>query len=72
MLLSTGKATSLILFCWVYAIGWSLTPFFGWGKYIPEGILDSCSFDYLTRDTAVLLKHVKNNNISLFITIIIP
>jgi r-opsin len=53
MLPSTGKATSLILFCWVYAIGWSLTPFFGWGKYIPEGILDSCSFDYLTRDTMV-------------------
>ena len=40
--------------------------------YFFISILDSCSFDYLTRDTAVLLKHFKNNNISLFITIIIP
>ncbi len=43
----------LILFCWAYAIVWSIPPFIGWGKYIPEGILDSCSFDYLTRDDRV-------------------
>merc|ERR1712228_730242 len=24
--------------------------FFGWGKYIPEGILDSCSYDYISQD----------------------
>nr|CAH0102306.1 unnamed protein product [Daphnia galeata] len=48
------KAASLILFCWAYAIGWSIPPFVGWGKYIPEGILDSCSFDYLTRDSATV------------------
>jgi len=48
--LTAGKAMVFILFSWAYAIGWSLPPFFGWGKYIPEGILDSCSFDYLTRD----------------------
>jgi r-opsin len=36
--------------CWIYAIGWSILPYFGFGRYIPEGILDSCSFDYLTRD----------------------
>ncbi|XP_046634669.1 compound eye opsin BCRH2-like [Daphnia pulicaria] len=49
-----GRAALFILFCWVYAIGWSIPPFVGWGKYIPEGILDSCSFDYLTRDTATI------------------
>ena len=49
-----GKSVFLIGFCWTYAIGWSLPPFFGWGRYIPEGILDSCSFDYLTRDFSVL------------------
>lgn len=48
-----GKATTLIMFCWIYAIGWSIPPFVGWGKYIPEGILNSCSFDYLTRDVQV-------------------
>lgn len=51
----------LILFCWAYAIVWSIFPFVGWGKYIPEGILDSCSFDYLTRDDRV---NNKTNSIS--------
>jgi hypothetical protein len=36
---SLEKAASLILFCWAYAIGWSIPPFVGWGKYIPEGYL---------------------------------
>lgn len=43
----------LISFCWIYATAWSILPYFGFGRYIPEGILDSCSFDYLTRDTMV-------------------
>ena len=46
----TGKSMVIILFCWAYAAFWNSTPFFGWGKFIPEGILNSCSFDYLTRD----------------------
>nr|BAG80976.1 opsin [Triops granarius] len=50
--MTSKRATILIAFCWAYAIGWSLPPFFGWGRYIPEGILDSCSFDYLTRDSS--------------------
>lgn len=50
------KAAGLILFCWSYAILWSIFPFIGWGRYIPEGILDSCSFDYLTRDERVFGK----------------
>ncbi|XP_071516882.1 compound eye opsin BCRH1-like [Panulirus ornatus] len=48
--LTQGKAVVMCLFCWCMAIGWALPPFFGWGKYIPEGILDSCSYDYLTQD----------------------
>ena len=35
--LTKGKATMMALFAWMYAIGWSIPPFFGWGKYIPEG-----------------------------------
>ena len=50
------KACGLVLFCWLYAIGWNIPPFVGWGRYIPEGILDSCSFDYLSRDAMVTLK----------------
>ncbi|XP_064091417.1 compound eye opsin BCRH2-like [Macrobrachium nipponense] len=48
--LTMGKAVIMCLFCWAMAIGWALPPFFGWGKYIPEGILDSCSYDYLSQD----------------------
>ncbi|XP_076030487.1 compound eye opsin BCRH2-like [Oratosquilla oratoria] len=48
--LTKGKSFMYILFCWAYSIGWSIPPFFGWGAYIPEGILDSCSYDYLSRD----------------------
>lgn len=47
--LTFGKAMGMIAFIWAYSIGVSIPPLFGWGAYIPEGILDSCSFDYLTR-----------------------
>merc|ERR1719391_1825747 len=48
--LTMGKAFGMLIFTWAYAIGVSIPPFFGWGRYIPEGILDSCSFDYLSKD----------------------
>ncbi|XP_004483276.1 melanopsin [Dasypus novemcinctus] len=31
---------------WLYALAWSLPPFFGWSAYVPEGLLTSCSWDY--------------------------
>jgi len=46
--LTTGKSILWILFCWIYAIGWSIPPFFNWGSYIPDGVLDFCSYDYLS------------------------
>ncbi|KAM4728768.1 melanopsin-like [Anableps anableps] len=33
---------------WVYSLGWSLPPFFGWSAYIPEGLQTSCSWDYMS------------------------
>nr|ADQ01810.1 opsin protein [Leptuca pugilator] len=48
--LTTGKAVAGALLSWIIAVGCALPPFFGWGKYILEGILDSCSYDYLTQD----------------------
>ncbi|XP_066962912.1 compound eye opsin BCRH2-like [Macrobrachium rosenbergii] len=48
--MTSGKAFFLILLCWAYAIVVSIWPFFGWNAYIPEGILTSCSFDYITQD----------------------
>merc|ERR1712212_1242060 len=43
--LTQGKAGMMVLFTWVIGIGMALGPFFGWGKYIPEGILDSWSYN---------------------------
>ncbi|XP_071516834.1 compound eye opsin BCRH1-like [Panulirus ornatus] len=60
--LTMGKAALMCLFCWAMAVGWALPPFFGWGRYIPEGILDSCSYDYLTQDW-----NTKSYNISIFV-----
>merc|ERR1712071_269239 len=48
--LTQGKAMAMCMFCWIMAIGWCIPPFFGWGGYSLEGILDTCSFDYLTQD----------------------
>ncbi|KAK8388981.1 hypothetical protein O3P69_020745 [Scylla paramamosain] len=48
--ISSSKAFIMILFCWGYATAVSIWPFFGWNAYIPEGILTSCSFDYISRD----------------------
>nr|AMH38606.1 opsin Rh1 [Platyeriocheir formosa] len=48
--LTQGKATFMCALAWIISVGWSLPPFFGWGSYTLEGILDSCSYDYFTRD----------------------
>jgi len=48
--LSQGKAMIMVLFTWAYAIAVSCPPLFGWGRFTLEGILDSCSFDYLSLD----------------------
>lgn len=37
---------------WIYSATFASLPLFGAGKYVPEGYLTSCSFDYLSDDTA--------------------
>lgn len=53
--MTSKKAILFISFCWFWSISWSIMPYFGFGRYIPEGILDSCSFDYLTRDDTTMI-----------------
>jgi len=48
--LTFGKAGAMVLFVWLYSVGVSTPPLYGWGRFTLEGILDSCSFDYLSRD----------------------
>ncbi|XP_069046908.1 melanopsin-like [Lepisosteus oculatus] len=45
----TLKRAGLILVgVWCYSLGWSLPPFFGWSAFVPEGLLTSCTWDYMT------------------------
>lgn len=36
---------------WFYSATFASLPLLGIGKYVPEGYLTSCSFDYLSEDT---------------------
>ncbi|XP_045496087.1 opsin-2-like [Colias croceus] len=47
--LSRGKVLLMIICIWIYTTPWSLMPLFRvWGRFVPEGYLTSCTFDYLT------------------------
>ncbi|XP_045593902.1 opsin, ultraviolet-sensitive [Procambarus clarkii] len=42
-------ARKLILVVWAYCSVLALPPLFGWSAYVPEGLLTSCSWDYISR-----------------------
>uniref|UniRef100_A0AAU8BD76 Short wavelength-sensitive opsin n=1 Tax=Conopomorpha sinensis TaxID=940481 RepID=A0AAU8BD76_9NEOP len=45
------QAWLLILFTWCWATPFTVLPMFRiWGRYVPEGFLTTCSFDYFTDD----------------------
>uniref|UniRef100_A0A4W5NYG0 Opsin 4a (melanopsin) n=1 Tax=Hucho hucho TaxID=62062 RepID=A0A4W5NYG0_9TELE len=46
--LSKKRALLVLVAAWSYSLGWSLPPFFGWSAYVPEGLLTSCTWDYVT------------------------
>ncbi|KAM6996902.1 melanopsin-A [Tautogolabrus adspersus] len=46
--LSKKRALLILSAAWTYSLGWSLPPFFGWSAYVPEGLLTSCTWDYMT------------------------
>ncbi|XP_068166740.1 melanopsin-A-like [Antennarius striatus] len=46
---SSKRRTALaILMVWLYSLAWSLAPLIGWSSYIPEGLMTSCTWDYVT------------------------
>nr|APY20540.1 ultraviolet sensitive opsin [Tenthredo koehleri] len=48
--LSRGQVMLFIIVIWIYTLPWALMPAMGvWGRYVPEGYLTSCTFDYLTQ-----------------------
>ncbi|XP_068901576.1 opsin, ultraviolet-sensitive-like isoform X2 [Tenebrio molitor] len=47
--LTRTKALVMIIGIWIYTIPWAVLPLLEiWGRFVPEGFLTSCSFDYLT------------------------
>uniref|UniRef100_A0A8C4QE88 Opsin 4a (melanopsin) n=1 Tax=Eptatretus burgeri TaxID=7764 RepID=A0A8C4QE88_EPTBU len=46
--LTKRNAVVAMLFVWMFSIGWSLPPIFGWSSYAPEGLMTSCTWDYIT------------------------
>ncbi|KAK3090801.1 hypothetical protein FSP39_014755 [Pinctada imbricata] len=46
------KIISISVSIWVYSSLWAIAPLFGWGSYILEGSLTSCTFDFFTRTTS--------------------
>uniref|UniRef100_A0A4W3ICZ5 Opsin 4xb n=1 Tax=Callorhinchus milii TaxID=7868 RepID=A0A4W3ICZ5_CALMI len=46
---TTKKNTlKVIILVWLYSLAWSLPPLLGWSSYIPEGLMTSCTWDYVT------------------------
>ncbi|CAL1269285.1 unnamed protein product [Larinioides sclopetarius] len=48
------KSVGLVLFIWAWSVGWTITPFYGWSRYVPEGSMTGCTVDYLSRDVISL------------------
>ncbi|KAJ7987789.1 hypothetical protein DPEC_G00330150 [Dallia pectoralis] len=46
--MSRRRALCVMAASWFYCMVWSLPPFFGWSAYVPEGLMTSCSWDYMT------------------------
>ncbi|XP_069569853.1 opsin 4xa [Brachyistius frenatus] len=49
---STRRTCFIIVLVWLYSLAWSLAPLLGWSSYIPEGLMTSCTWDYVTSTPA--------------------
>nr|BAX02590.1 melanopsin [Trichiurus lepturus] len=45
---SKRRTKMAILMVWLYSFAWSVAPLLGWSSYIPEGLMTSCTWDYVT------------------------
>jgi len=48
--ITKGIAFVLVIVLWVYSTLVCMPPFLGWGAYSPEGLLVTCSYDYLKQE----------------------
>ncbi|VDP70127.1 unnamed protein product [Echinostoma caproni] len=49
------RAIVMLIVVWLWSLLWSVPPWLGIGRYIPEGFQTSCTFDYLSHDLENLL-----------------
>ncbi|KAM4719539.1 opsin 4xa isoform 3-T3 [Anableps anableps] len=49
---SARRTCLIIALVWLYSLAWSLAPLLGWSSYIPEGLMTSCTWDYVTSTPA--------------------
>ncbi|CRK95672.1 CLUMA_CG009130, isoform A [Clunio marinus] len=49
--MNKGQAFAIIIITWLWTMPFTILPALKiWGRYIPEGFLTTCSFDFLTDD----------------------
>ncbi|XP_073494346.1 melanopsin-B-like isoform X3 [Phyllobates terribilis] len=49
---SKKRTMQVIVLVWLYSLVWSMAPLLGWSSYVPEGLMISCTWDYVTSTTA--------------------
>ncbi|KAM3937952.1 melanopsin-B-like isoform 3-T3 [Leptodactylus fuscus] len=49
---SKKRTMQVILLVWLYSLMWSMAPLLGWSSYVPEGLMISCTWDYVTSTSA--------------------
>ncbi|XP_056423396.1 melanopsin-B-like [Hyla sarda] len=49
---SKKRTMQVIVLVWLYSLMWSMAPILGWSSYVPEGLMISCTWDYVTSTTA--------------------
>ncbi|XP_068088582.1 melanopsin-B-like isoform X2 [Hyperolius riggenbachi] len=49
---SKKRTMQVIALVWLYSLMWSMAPLLGWSSYVPEGLMISCTWDYVTATTA--------------------
>nr|AAK59988.1 putative photopigment melanopsin [Gallus gallus] len=49
---SKKRTIQIIAAVWLYSLGWSVAPLLGWSSYVPEGLMISCTWDYVTYSPA--------------------
>ncbi|XP_071534214.1 rhodopsin-like [Panulirus ornatus] len=48
--MTSGKAIVYCAIAWIMSAFWTFVPFFGWGRYVPEGNMTACGTDYFSWD----------------------